>query len=198
MREAMISAGRGLDRDQLDHGQTQDKFWTATVEPTFKDALVTPSVNISGVVTGISQALVPQSHRRGSELKDNCGKARSDFTKAYERWKDSGQNNTAFEAFVPVTSHTLEVSAMGGKLLMLFQVLKGGKADEVKDLVKNTVRSMPEEAMVDSLKTGDTANEIRNNRLQRRRDVHESFDDSAAKLSGFADAKRKSRKVQRE
>lgn len=102
------------------------------------------------MISDIDSTRIPPINRRGSDLKRQLFSVRSQFTKAYARWKKSGKNDPSLEPFLPVTRKRGDVSCTGRKLRILFQVMRCGHPDVRTHLVNFTVRTVPDDVMVDS------------------------------------------------
>lgn len=99
LREALLRSGLELSRNQLDQRMSRDAFWVSTIAPVFNDLTERPVFDFFGPLTGVNPALSPSVSRTGQELRTQYVNARSDFTKAYNNYKRSGENSTDFETF---------------------------------------------------------------------------------------------------
>jgi hypothetical protein len=161
VRNALVESALERTRQQLDARVPRDEFWDALVAPKFNcpdtDTLFR-GIPCATDVYGISKAgaekgicLKPKCYRSGSELKRWYWDTRSAFTVAHDRWSRSGQNDPdSFHKFVPTTSNGT-ITAVGKRLLIIFQTMKVGTDDELGDLLSFTLRTVPDEMGFDSM-----------------------------------------------
>lgn len=75
------------------------------------------------------------------------------FTRAYSNWSNSGQNEIdSFHQFFRDV-RTVEVTSTSRKCMVLFVIYRCGPMEKFTDVLKFTVKTLPEECM---LKTGSS------------------------------------------
>lgn len=112
------------------------------MEPKYNGSSIKPSYTFAGPIADVDSTITPGNHRSGDESRRHFSTVSSEFTKLYDRWKESGQNYPYVDGFLPTRGHTTALSALGRNLLILFQVLRSGKSDERKDFLRYTVWTM--------------------------------------------------------
>lgn len=195
VKKALLESGLEMSRDELDRGVTRHAFWTDLVEPAFNNTASRFSYTFEGPLASTHCLMSTADHRAGDQLRKQYGSMRSEFTKCFDKWKRSGQNNPSFELFCPNQPRSSELSTAGKKCLALFQILRCNRPDERTDLLDFTLRTIPAEAMVDTGETSITLDEARAARKKRGKRAGDELEESVVKFSALIDGQRAAQTV---
>lgn len=180
-----MATGNGLTRSELDQGTARADFWKEKVEVVFNDSTFRPTFPFVGAINDVDCSALPLLHRNGDDLKRHYKNARSDFTKAYLKWKASGNNNPSFDAFCERNLRTDNLNSKGVKCMILFQALLCGTDNERKDLLDFTLRSVPADAMRYSGEIQASNVSPPGSARKKRRISKDALDSSVEKLQSF-------------
>ena len=193
VRRSLLASVQPRSRVELDRGLARDHFWASDVEPMFNDEEYQPErpLRMPIELDDVSPALAPPCFRSGEVLKKHYRNIRAIFTKHYQNWSRSGQNDpdNFLQFTTPADSHGL--AAVGKKKMYLFHILQCGTPEEDRNLIEVILRTMPEDCQVEEGlqefgETGD-AEEIeegttpsRSQRKRRKVMMDKEFSESVA------------------
>jgi hypothetical protein len=109
VRAALLRSGLDLTRSELDKGVGRDDFWNAEMEPMFNDKRLdvsAPCAVDALVMSRVDANSTPLDHRPAELLRRKFFEAGAYFTRVYDNWSVSGQNDAEnFTEFVKAPSN---------------------------------------------------------------------------------------------
>ena len=100
-------------------------------------------------VDDVSPSLPPPCFRKAEFLKKQYQSIRAVFTRHYQNWSTSVQNDPENVLQFTTPADTHGSTAMAKKELYLFHILRCGTPDEDKNLVEVILRTMPKECQLE-------------------------------------------------
>jgi hypothetical protein len=121
----LLNSGMDITRAQSDRHEGRDDMWAKSIETAFNDPTIVLSLPGMADMTEVDASTVPQCHRGGEKLKSLFFKTRALFTKVYERWSASGQNDPDRVAnFLPLNTRSNEVESDGKRVHVIFLTMR--------------------------------------------------------------------------
>lgn len=113
-RDAVINSGKEMSAASLESKLRRDYFWSTVIEKVLNDYTYHPRTpELLGIVDIVNVENLPPCHRFGDRLKEWFRKLRSAFTRPYDNWKRSGQNDPdRFIAFLSKFQGKLTAKSM--------------------------------------------------------------------------------------
>jgi hypothetical protein len=169
VRRDLIGSGLDLSRAQSDRHEGRDDFWSNSVSSAFNDPTIRVALSMSGHLSDVDVNAPPRAIREGEKLKSIFFKSRGVFTKVYQKWSLSGQNDPErFESFLPRGPRSSEISAEGKRALILFIAMKCGTPDEDVDALDFTKKLAPDGIGFDDLDRGSSQEDGTSERPAKR------------------------------
>jgi hypothetical protein len=127
------------------------------VSSAFNDPTIRVALSMNGHLPDVDVNAPPRAMWEGETLKSIFVKSRGVFTKLYQKWSLSGQNDPErFESFLPRGPRLSEISAEGKRALIPFIALKCGTPDEDVDAFELTKKLAPDGIGFDDLDCGSS------------------------------------------
>jgi hypothetical protein len=148
VRAALLRSGLDLTRSELDKGVGRDDFWNVEMEPMFNDKRLDVSAPCAVdelVLSRVDANSTPLDHRPAELLRRKVFEARAYFTRVYNNWSVSGQNDAEnFTEFVKGPSNgSSTYPYLSMCAIPLFCALKCGRPDTDDEVLRWYVKTAP-------------------------------------------------------